>query len=102
MARVAVCTVVDVTVNCRMFRVGLCLRMARGAREDRIVRRIGVARRADTVGTSVTCREPRMIERRSRPTRRRVARLTRRRKSRRCVVRVRRACIIRAVTLVAA
>ncbi len=71
------------------------------AGEHRVVRRIGVARGAETVRSAVRCREPGMIERCTRPARRRMARLARRGESGRSVIRVRRATVIGRMACVA-
>ncbi len=69
--------------------------MASGAAEDRIVRGIRMAGRAYAIGTSMTCREPRVIECRSGPGGSGVAGLAGRRETCRGVIRIRRALVFR-------
>ena len=84
-----------------MLRVGFCLRMTNRALEDRVVRRIRVARRAYASRVAVVRRKPRVIERGARPRCSRVARLAGGRKTRRHVVRIRRRQIVRLVAGIA-
>ncbi len=79
MARVAIRAVVDVPPNAGVMRVHLGLRMTRCARENGVIGWIRMTVGADAVRISVVRREPRVIERRTRPGRGRVARFTRRR-----------------------
>jgi len=75
--------------------------VAPGARKHRVVCRIRVARRADTVCSMMILREPGVVKRRTRPCRRRMASSASRREASRCMVRIRRTCVIRLVTRVA-
>src|SRR5437016_3052468 len=75
--------------------------MASRALEHGIVTRVSVADTTDAVGATVIQREPGVIERRSRPCRRRVARLTGRREPGSLMVRACRGGILRLVTRIA-
>ena len=66
-ARVAVHAVVDISLHASMLSVGVGLAMAVRAREDRVIGRVGVARRAYAVRSAVIRREPGVIERRACP-----------------------------------
>ena len=74
---VAVHAVVNVPVHIRMAKVGRVIAaMALGALEDRVVIRVGMARRAHAVGVAVRNRELgvlRVVKRRWRPGSRRMA-----------------------------
>lgn len=74
MALIAVHAVIDIIWIALVRRIGLGLAVAVCALEDRIVTRIRVAGRADTVSAPVVHREPGMVERRPRPCRGVVAR----------------------------
>ncbi len=62
--------------------------MAVGAREDRIIRRVGMAGRAYAVRAAMIHRKIRVIEGRSRPGDRRMARRAGGRETRRGVIRI--------------
>ena len=77
MACIAVDAVVDVSADAIMSRVGCGSSMASGAAKDGVIRRIGVARSADSICVTVIEREERMVAGRKRswkPCRRCVAR----------------------------
>ncbi len=97
MARVAILTIVNIPAHTIVIGVCLGFGMTRPihAREYRVVGRIRVTRCADSVRSAVTCREPRVIERRTGPACRCVARLTRRWETGRRVIRIRRAIVVR-------
>lgn len=84
-----------------MVGIGLRLGVAIRALEYGIVGRVGMARRADTVGPAVVCREPSVVEGRSLPRSSVVARLASGRKIGCRVVRVGCGLIVRLVTRIA-
>ena len=101
MARVTVGTIVNVSPYARVVRICLSLRMTTGAREDGIVRRIGMARCANPVRIAVTRREPCVGECCTRPRCCGVAGLTRRREPCRSMIGIRRSGKVSLVALVA-
>ena len=87
-----------------MFRIRLRRRVAVGALEDGVVRRVRVACGADSIGPAVVHREPGVVERRAKPIRSHPSCVTggaRRRKARRSVIRVRRPGVIGLVARIA-
>ena len=74
---ITVSAVVNVPVHIRVMEIGRVIAaMAIGALEDGIIIRVGVARRAHTVGAAVIDREIcvlRVVERGASPSRRRMA-----------------------------
>ena len=86
MAVVAVRAVVDVAADTPVVGVGLRLLVTVGAGKDEVVARVGMARRANTVRTTVIHREVGMVESRPQPASCVVARGTGGRESRGRVV----------------
>src|SRR5690349_444250 len=100
MTLITVRAVVNVIAHALMLLVRRRLSVAHGARKHGIVARIRVAITADLSAT-MRLREPRVIERRTRPTRRRMACRAGRRESSRRMVGIRRVLVIGLVTAVA-
>lgn len=69
MAAVAIHTVVDIPANTLVPVVRLCFRMAVGALENAVIVWIGVAHRADAVGSAVIHVEPGVVESSIQPAR---------------------------------
>ena len=100
MTLVAVRAVVHVVTHTLMMLVRRCLRVTHGARKHGIVARIGMAIAAH-LGAPMCLREPRVIERGTRPTRRGMARGAGRWESSGSVVRIRRVLVVSLVAAVA-
>ena len=105
MARVAVHAVVHISVHVGVIEVGCVVAaVAARAREHRVICRVRVASRANTVGAAMGGREERVIrrwQRRLQPSSRVVARYTRRGPACRCVVGVRGPRVVLGVARVA-
>lgn len=93
-ALIAIDAVVDVTVHALMVLIGLRLLVAVRALEHRVVVRVRVARRTNTVSTTVISREVSVIKGRASPGCGRVASCAGCREARRSMVRIGRALVI--------
>ena len=67
MALIAARAAVHVVPHALMLLVGLCLRVTPYATEHGVIRRIGVASRANAIRSTMIRREPRVIEGRTLP-----------------------------------
>jgi hypothetical protein len=67
-AAVAISAVVDVSVHSAVIGISLRFLMAVGTRKHKIIAGIGVARRANAIGSAMIGWEPGVIKGRSQPT----------------------------------
>lgn len=95
MALVAIHAVVDIPTHIGVMEVGsVVVAVATSALEDRVVVRIRMAGRANSISVAVIHVEPCVIEDRARPGGRRMARGTGRGEAGRLMVRIRRAVVV--------